>query len=121
MSDNKLLLHVLRTVRDTHKEKKYGICGEVIRRLKKWYMVGRGFSDKGPHYKERCDAVTRVQTALYKLMVQWPDGWYSEDDRYPIEGNRQGFDEALEAGLLWQNPRRHELLHWLIKELENGH
>lgn len=83
MSDNKLLLHVLRTVRDTHKEKKCG--GEVIRRLKKWYMVGRGFSDK-----ERCD----------------------ESANSPIEG---------EAGLLWQNPRRHELLHWLIKELENGH
>lgn len=121
MSDNKLLLHVLKKVRDTKQTRVYGICGEVFRRLKKYYMVGRGFSDKGPHYKERCDAVTRVQTVLYKLMVQWPNGWYSEDDRYPVEGSMCKFDEAHDTETLWSNPRRHELLDWLIKELENGH
>ena len=119
MSDNKPLLHILKKIRDTNKKKKYGICGEVIRRLKKWYMVGHGFSDKSPNYSERCEAVTRVQTVLYKLMVQWPGGWYSEDDRYPVEGDMHRFDEALRAGLLWENPRRHELLNWLIKELEH--
>ena len=119
MSDNKLLLHVLKKIRDTKQTREYGICGEVIHRLKKWYMVGHGFSDKGPNYSERCEAVTRVQTVLYKLMVQWPGGWYSEDDRYPVEGNEEKFGEALEAGLLWENRRRLELLGWLIKELEN--
>ena len=118
MSDSKLLLHVLKEIRDTNKEKKYGICGEVIHSLKKYYMVGHGFSDKGPNYSERCKAVTRVQTVLYKLMVQWPGGWYGEDDRYPVEGNKEKFGEALEAGLLWENQRRLELLDWLIKELE---
>ena len=119
MSDNKLLLHILKKVRDTKQTRAYGICGEVIHSLKKYYMVGRGFSDKEPNYSERCGAVTRVQTVLYKLMVQWPGGWYGEDDRYPVEGNKEKFGEALEAGLLWENQRRLELLDWLIKELED--
>lgn len=120
MSDNKLLLHILRTVRDTKQKRKYGICGEVMHRLKKWYMVGRGISTKSHNYSERCDAVVRVQTELYKLMVQWPSGWYSEDDRYPVEGNGRRFEVALEEGRLWENERRIALLNWLIKELENG-
>lgn len=82
MSDKKLLMHVLRTVRDTHKEKKYGICGEVMHRLKKYYMVSSEFSNKGPSYPARCKAVTRVQTVLYKRMVKWPNGWFGGDDRY---------------------------------------
>ena len=118
MSDSKLLLHILKKVRSTKQTRAYGICGEVIHSLKKYYMVGHGFSDKGPNYSERCEAVTRVQTVLYKLMVQWPGGWYGEDDRYPVEGNEEKFSEALEAGLLWENQRRLELLDWLIKELE---
>lgn len=121
MSDNKLLLHILKKIRDTQQARTYGICGEVIKRLKKYYMVGRGFSDKGPNYSERCDAVVRVQTALYRLMVRWPEGFYSEDDRYPVEGNGRRFEVALEAGELWSNPRRITLLNWLIKELENGY
>lgn len=120
MSDSKLLLHILKKIRDTQQARTYGICGEVIKRLRKYYMVGRGFSDKGPNYSERCDAVVRVQTVLYKLMVQWPQGMHSEDDRYPVEGNEHKFGEALEAGCLWENHRRIALLNWLIKELENG-
>ena len=121
MSDNKLLLHILKKIRDTQQARTYGICGEVQKRLKKYYMVGRGFSDKGPHYQERCDAVARVQTTMYKLMVQWPNRRISEDDRYPVEGDGRRFEVAMEAGELWSNPRRIALLNWLIKELENGH
>ena len=118
MSDTRLLLHILKKVRDTKQKRKYGICGEVMHRLKKYYMVSSEFSNKGPSYPARCKAVTRVQTVLYKQMVQWPGGWYSEDDRYPVEGNEEKFSEALDAGALWENHRRIALLDWLIKELE---
>lgn len=74
--------------------------------------------EQNPDYEERCDAVVRMQTTLYKLMVKWPQGMFSEDDRYPVEGNEEKFREALEAGLLWENQRRLELLDWLIKEFE---
>ena len=121
MSDSKLLLHILKKVRDTQQKREYGVCGEVQKRIKKYYMVGRNFSNKIPDYEERCDAVVRMQTTLYKLMVKWPQGMFSEDDRYPVEGNEEKFGEALEAGCLWENARRIELLNWLIKELEHGH
>lgn len=120
MSDNKLLLHILKKVRDTQQKREYGICGEVQKRLKKYYMVGRGFSDKGPDYPKRCNAVVREQGILGQLMLKWPDGLHSEDNRYPVEGNGRRFEVAMEAGELWSNPRRIALLNWLIKELENG-
>ena len=118
MSDSKLLLHILKKIRDTKQTRAYGICGEVHKRLQKYYMVGREFSNKGPNYSERCNAVIRAQGALGRLIAKWPDGLYNEDNRYPIEGSKYKFRIALEAGELWNDQRRHELLNWLIKELE---
>ena len=58
---------------------------------------------------------------LKELMVEWPANaakLHSLRQNYPVEGSRDGYDAGAEAGTLWENPRRHELLDWLIKELE---
>ena len=60
---------------------------------------------------------------LKELMVGWPANaakLHSLRQNYPVEGSRDGYEAGAEAGTLWENPRRHELLDWLIKELENG-
>ena len=58
---------------------------------------------------------------LKELMVEWPGNaakLYSLRQNYPVEGTGDGYEADSEAGTLWDNPRRHELLDWLIKELE---
>jgi len=58
---------------------------------------------------------------LRELMAEWPANaakLHSLRQKYPVEGAGGGYDAGVEAGTLWQNPRRHELLDWLIKELE---
>ena len=59
--------------------------------------------------------------ALKVLMVEWPANaakLYSLRQNYPVEGTEDEYELSAEAGTLWDNPRRHELLDWLIKELE---
>lgn len=59
--------------------------------------------------------------ALKELMVEWPANaakLYSLRQNYPVEGTEDEYELSAEAGTLWENPRRHELLDWLIKELE---
>ena len=59
---------------------------------------------------------------LKELMVEWPGNaakLYLLRQNYPVEGTWDGYEADSEAGTLWQNPRRHELLDWLIKELES--
>ena len=58
---------------------------------------------------------------LKELMVEWPANaakLHSLRQNYPVEGTGDGYEADSEAGTLWDNPRRHELLDWLIKELE---
>ena len=59
--------------------------------------------------------------ALKVLMVEWPANaakFRLLRQIYPVEGSGDGYEADSEAGTLWKNPRRHELLDWLIKELD---
>lgn len=53
---------------------------------------------------------------LYELVSQCPalTNWWP----FPVEGAADFYNDQ-EAGTLWQNPRRIELLNWLIVQLEN--
>ena len=58
---------------------------------------------------------------LQELMAEWPANaakLHSLRQNYPVEGSGNEYEADSEAGTLWENPRRHELLDWLIKELE---
>lgn len=81
-----------------------GICGNVLlaadelgrRMVHDWLMEG-----------------------LEKMLVSWPENagdCQMMKVSYPVEGNRDYWVHAR-SRTLWDNPRRHALLDWLIKEL----
>lgn len=55
-------------------------------------------------------------TTFNSICAQW--SLKSGDPGFPVGGSRE-FTNAHIAGTLWNNPRRHELLHWMIMYLEN--
>ena len=95
----KMLLAALKRIRDNGPvEKSKGICGNV--RL----LVPR---------KQRAE----IQEKIYCLTQRWPE-YKGLSLVYPVEGSGWLYRESVRLGILWKNPRRHELLDWLIKELE---
>lgn len=95
------LLEALKKIRDDGPvSTKYGICGNVIDL-----------------------ANVKECKKLDILFLRWPRNKGRTNmmrTSYPVEGHGVGYKRSVEAGELWDNPRRHELLNWLIKELENG-
>lgn len=57
----------------------------------------------------------KVGKELDALLARWPDR-RGEIGCLPIEGNMSVFHEAAANKILWENPRRHALLDWLIEE-----
>lgn len=114
MNLESLLLKALKQVREDAGKGTAGICGEVFKWLKEYCMVNDNYAEGGD-YEERNAVVEAAMRKLWALTTKWPKGWYSFDDRYPVEGKHSLFEEAKEAGTLWNNPLRHELLDWLIK------
>lgn len=53
---------------------------------------------------------------FYSICAQWP--LKSGAVGFPVGGEKE-FVQANIAKTLWDNPRRHELLHWMIMHLEN--
>lgn len=51
-----------------------------------------------------------------ELMASWPE---SQDQRniYPVEGSAHHYFMAQRHHSLWDNPKRHALLDWMIGEL----
>lgn len=124
METRKALLWALYKVRDNIAKADTGICGEAFKWLKEYYMVGRNYAtDAGS--EERAFKAVDALDYLWKLNEQWPNkeskGVRLYDWQYPVEGARDEFYKSKALKTLWSNPRRHELLNWLIKELENGH
>ena len=56
------------------------------------------------------DAVRRLQ---HHLMETWPDS--SGDSHFPVDGYEEYFSIHADK---WQNPRRLQLLNWMIAQLE---
>lgn len=57
-----------------------------------------------------------ADSLLQHTIEKWPDA-HGEASCYPVGG----IDEYENKENLWRNPRRIELLDWLIGEFENGH
>ena len=110
----KILLKALKHVKEDTGQRTSGICGEVFKWLKEYCMV-----NEGENYAERHAAVEATMRELEATMNEWPRGGRRLDHRYPVEGGYYPFMAELMKGTLWNNPLRHELLDWLIKELEN--
>ena len=56
-----------------------------------------------------------IEQELDALLHRWPERW-PDCACTPVEGKLSKFIEAAEQKILWQNPRRHALLDWLLKE-----
>lgn len=101
----RLLLAALTDIRDNGPSSlKDGICRNARNVIEKM----------APSTKTRADAICTMST----MMVQWPNN--AASDMFPVEGNVTDYLRDIHENILWENPRRHELLNWLIKELENG-
>ena len=56
-----------------------------------------------------------VGKELEDLLARWP-GRRGEAKCLPVEGRMSLFHETAANKTLWENPRRHALLDWLIEE-----
>lgn len=96
------LLEILRKIRDEGVPlKPCGLCWNVQR-----------LSAELNHDRPR-DMSDRV----FSLAYHWPQTHGSA--KFPVGGASQ-FEHESQQGTLWNNPRRHEFLHWLIQHLENA-
>lgn len=57
-----------------------------------------------------------IFNTFQSICSQWPLN--SGSVKFPVGGEKE-FVQACIANTLWNNPRRHELLHWMIMHLEN--
>lgn len=74
--------------------------------------------DEGPQLPHCGMAADETdESELDKTIRKWPAACKGEDC-FPVEGESLQFFKDSSHLILWQNPRRHELLDWLIKELE---
>lgn len=99
------LLEVLKAIKQ-NPDKHTGICGNVCDK-----------TDTTPNrYYDY------FMPRLHALIKQWPEGLESdEESNYPVEGSKTKFRCDRDDGKLWDNPRRHELLNWLIERIKNEH
>jgi hypothetical protein len=84
----------------------------------------RKMRDEGVKYRDVgvCGNITRVDPnseeldyVLENLMLGWPQAGSSR--LFPVDG-RDSYEYERGEDLLWVNPRRIELLNWLITSLE---
>lgn len=57
----------------------------------------------------------QLEEELDDLLARWPDR-RGEAKCVPVEGRMSLFHEAAVKETLWENPRRHALLDWLLEE-----
>lgn len=97
----KTLLECLVYMRDVEINKYKGICGNVCQIAHMYYW---------------CD----IDDQLDRLIDEWIS---IKDDpmlchAYPVGGCAE-YSDGYVSHTLWSNPKRRELLHWLIFKLEN--
>ena len=86
-------------VKAGHRRPSCGICNAVMRELCKV------FSYEGD--------LESAEMYLSDAMLSWHKSF--EDINYPVGGYDEYIDE-IKAGTIWQNPRRLELLDYLIEQ-----
>lgn len=97
MTIEEKLLEALITIRDKGRLESAGICGNVMELLPSAeFMLADEIMDD--------------------LILEWKRPY--DNPIYPIGGVHEYFREK-EQLRLWENPRRWELLHFMIAELEN--
>ena len=94
------LLEALRAIRDEGPNPNYGVCNEVFTRLDFFDMVDTTLTMQKLHN-------------LFRAFLNWT----TPEVRYPVGGPVE-YGEEQNAGTLWKNPRRHELLHFCINRLD---
>lgn len=104
---NRLLLDALRYIRDVGPIHRHvGICSNVREVLKR---IG------GPEINLYGSA---VMYRMHQMFETWPRAAVPNAWHYPVCGRKE-YDMESWVGTLWTNPRRIELLNWLIVQLEN--
>jgi len=77
-----------------------------IKRAPKWSTVGICANmDFGSNYSAN---------KFFDIMETWPLAVGSAKSTSPVEGSLTKYLDAVDKGTIWQNPRRHALLDYLI-------
>lgn len=98
---NQRILEALRKIRDEGpKDRGAGICANVLVHTA---CVETPYSIHAVDYR------------LQAMFAEWPS---FVTELHPVDGGRE-YTWGRYNGTLWNNPRRHELLHWLISYMEN--
>lgn len=94
--------------RDNHA----GLCSQLTSAVVRLYRQNHG--------GEVSARWSVVNDFVSDAVLEWPDAKYDAmdfDNQYPVSGFKEFITEC-ETGTIWQNPRRLELLNWLITQLE---
>lgn len=86
-------------------DKTKGICGHLLTKITQERFPPNFYNDY-----------------IYPLLMQdlfdkWPGNTLLGDPQYLVEGSGSAFRQAQINETLWDNPRRLDLLHWMIAEL----
>jgi hypothetical protein len=77
-----------------------------IKRRPKWDSVGICSNmDFGSTYSAE---------KFFNVMKEWPFAAGSNKSTAPVEGTLTKYLDSVDKGTIWQNPRRHALLDYLI-------
>lgn len=105
---NKALYAALCMLRDEPEKRmpSWGICWNIDRTTKQHLNLG----------PKMCKL---VRDKFVEMAGEWPA---TKDERgaYPVEGDFRVYDAHQRAYILWDNPRRLELLEWAIQKAEAG-
>ena len=104
---NKALYAALCMLRDEPEKRmpSWGICWNIDRMAK--------------HLRLEPEMRKLVRDKFVEIAGEWPA---TKDKRgtYPVEGDFRVYDAHQRALILWDNPRRLELLEWAIQKAEAG-
>ena len=104
---NKALYAALCMLRDEPSKRmpSWGICWNIDRMAK--------------HLRLEPEMRKLVRDKFVEIAGEWPA---TKDKRgtYPVEGDFRVYDAHQRALILWDNPRRLELLEWAIQKAEAG-
>ena len=104
---NKALYAALCMLRDEPEKRmpSWGICWNIDRITK--------------HLRLEPEMRKLVRDRFVEIAGEWPA---TKDKRgtYPVEGDFQVYDAHQRARILWDNPRRLELLEWATQKAEAG-
>ena len=96
------LLAALHTLRDNGPTiRADGICPHI-------------YSYMQQHHRDNKQLREAVRCMQHHLMETWPDS--SGDSSFPVDSYKEYF--SISTADKWQNPRRLQLLNWMIAQLE---